>query len=116
MDRAVEERVEEEESMDDLISRKAAIDAVHEEFDECLVWDESGKCTADEVERIIEALPSAQPEPFTDKEQMIFLAAMEREMKICEEMDRNYARKPYEESLVSVCKKIERKVKGALWI
>ena len=50
-----------EESMSDLISRQAAIDAVHEEFDECLVWDESGEHTADEVENILEALPSAQP-------------------------------------------------------
>ena len=37
----------------DLISRQAAIDAVHEEFDGCLVWDESGEHTANEIERII---------------------------------------------------------------
>ena len=48
--------------MDDLVSRQAAIDAVHEEFDECLVWDESGEYTADEVERILDRVPSAQPE------------------------------------------------------
>lgn len=48
--------------MSDLIDRQAAIDEVHKEFDECLVWDESGECTADEVERILESLPSAQPE------------------------------------------------------
>ena len=48
--------------MGDLISRQAAIDAVHEEFDDCLVWDESGKRTADEFEIIINRLPSAQPE------------------------------------------------------
>lgn len=46
----------------DLISRQAAIDAVHKEFDECLVWDESGQHTADEVESILYGLPSAQPE------------------------------------------------------
>lgn len=46
----------------DLISRQAAIDAVHKEFDECLVWDESGKHTADEVERVLTDVPSAQPE------------------------------------------------------
>ena len=45
---------------DDTISRQAAIDAVHEEFDDCLVWDESGKRTADEFEIIINRLPSAQ--------------------------------------------------------
>ena len=46
--------------MSDLISRQAAIKAVHYEFDDCLVWDESGECTADEVERILEELPSAE--------------------------------------------------------
>ncbi len=58
---------------------------------------------------------SAQPEPLTDKEQRIFLAAIEREMKVCEEVDRNYVREPYEDSLASVCREITRKVKGALW-
>ena len=60
-------------------------------------------------------IPSAQPEPLTDKEQRIFLAAMEREEKVCEEVDRNYVREPYEDSLMRVCKEIRRKVKGALW-
>lgn len=55
----------------------------------------------------------AQPEPLTDKEQRIFLAAMGREEKVCEEVDRNY--EPYEDSLMSVCREIKRKVKGALW-
>lgn len=64
---------------------------------------------------IIENLPSAKPEPLTDKEQRIFLAAMGREMKVCEEVDRNYVREPYEGGLVRVCREIERKVKGALW-
>ena len=62
-----------------------------------------------------EQFPSAQPEPLTNKEQRIFLAAMEREEKVCEEVDRNYVREPYEDSLMSVCKEIRRKVKGALW-
>lgn len=56
------------------------------------------------------------PEPLTDKEQRIFLAAMGREEKVCEEVDRNYVRESYEDSLVRVCKEIRRKVKGALWI
>ena len=47
---------------DDLISRNAAIEAIHEEFDECLVWDESGEHTADEVQKILEQLPTAQPQ------------------------------------------------------
>lgn len=46
----------------DLISRQAAIDAVHKEFDDCIVWDESGMTTANEVERILDSVPSAQPE------------------------------------------------------
>ena len=33
-----------------------------------------------------EQLPSAQPEPLTDKEQRIFLAAMGREEKVCKEV------------------------------
>jgi len=47
--------------MKDLIDRQAAIDAVHKEFDDCLVWDESGQRTADEFENIIDQLSSAQP-------------------------------------------------------
>ena len=46
----------------DVIYRQAAIKAVHDEFDDCLVWDESGERTADEVENILYNLPSAQPE------------------------------------------------------
>lgn len=58
-----------------------------------------------------------KPEPLTDKEQRIFLAAMERERKVCKQVDEEWrdCREPYEDSLVSVCNEIERKVKGALW-
>jgi len=45
----------------DLISRDDAIRAVHEEFDEVCVWDESGLTTANEVESILDGLPSAEP-------------------------------------------------------
>ena len=48
--------------------------------------------------------PSAQPEPLTDKEQRIFLAAMRREESVCKE-----------DTLMWICKEIRRKVKGALW-
>ena len=68
-----------------------------------------------DLQKCIEQLPSAQPEPLTDKEQRIFLAAMGREEKVCEEVDRNHVRQPYEDSLIRVCKEIRRKVKGALW-
>ena len=87
--------------MDDLISRQAVIDAIEEMQLPIL--------------SVIKKLPSALPEPLTDKEQRIFLAAMAREEKICEEVDRNYVREPYEDSLMRVCKEIIRKVKGALW-
>ena len=95
----------------DYISRQAAIDALEESkkqyFDRRIII---GK-----MQDIINNLPSAQPEPLTDKEQRIFLAAMAREERVCEEVDRNYVREPYEDSLMRVCREIERKVKGALW-
>ena len=69
----------------------------------------------DAIRDALNRTPFAQPEPLTDKEQRIFLAAMEREEKICEETDRNYVREPYEDSLMSICREIKRKVKGALW-
>lgn len=49
--------------MNDYISRQAAIEKIHSEFDECLVWDESGKHTADEVERILDRIPPADVRP-----------------------------------------------------
>ena len=66
---------------------------------------------------LMKDLPSAQPEPLTDKEQRIFLAAMGREEKVCKQVDEECrdCREPYEDSLMSVCREIERKVKGALW-
>lgn len=70
--------------------------------------------TEKDVTRLL-SLPSAEPEPLTDKEQRIFLAAIGREEKVCEEVDRNHVREPYEDSLMRVCKEIRRKVKGALW-
>jgi hypothetical protein len=96
--------------MIDLIDRQAAIDAL------CKELCNRSHCgmSCDDV-KTIEQLPSAQPEPLTDKEQRIFLAAMGREEKICEEVDRNFLREPYEDSLMEVCKEIRRKVKGVLW-
>lgn len=95
---------------DDSISRQAAIDAINSHFG-FNIEEEYGSA----VQEVINGLPSAQPEPLTDKEKRIFLAAMWREEKVCEEVDRNYVREPYEDSLVRVCKEIRRKVKGALW-
>lgn len=89
--------------MDDLISRQAAIDAVRAYLSDCCVED--GDYHASGIEYELNDLPPAQPEPLTDKEQRIFLAAMGREEKVCKHKD----------SLVRVCHEIERKVKGALW-
>ena len=66
----------------------------------------------------IEEMPSAPPELLTDKEQRIFLTAMGREEKVCEEVDAEWRRECgglYKDSLVKVCHEITRKVKAALW-
>ena len=105
--------------MNDTISRQMAIDAIRNMCKEC---DSTycGECRVSfpgrkDCEKVLEGLPSAQLELLTDKEQRIFLAAMGREEKVCKEVDAEMTREPYEDSLVRVCREIERKVKGALW-
>jgi hypothetical protein len=49
--------------MIEYIERQAAIDAVHGEFDECLVWDTSGLETANVVENILDTIPPADVRP-----------------------------------------------------
>ena len=98
--------------MNDLISRQAAINAMRNNVFAVTPTQIDTKIDCIEC---VEALPPAQPEQLTDKEQRIFLAAMSREEKVCEEVDRNFVREPYEDSLMSVCREIKRKVKGALW-
>lgn len=114
--------------MQDLIDRQVAIGKIDEgitliraALEELNITDTGMIVFVEEI-MLLEAVkqslcevPSAQPEPLTDKEQRIFLAAMGREEKVCEEVDRNYVREPYEDSLMRVCKEIRRKVKGALW-
>ena len=99
------------EQLNDIISRQAAIDAVDEALTRVFVEHR------DIAEKMINKIPSAQPEPLTDKEQRIFLAAMGREEKVCKQVDEECrdCREPYEDSLVRVCHEIARKVKGALW-
>lgn len=97
----------------DTIYRQAAIDAlIKADYEFTGILSEP---RARRFEQIINALPSAQPELLTDKEQRIFLSAMGREEEVCREVDRNTVREPYEDSLVMVCREIKRKVKGALW-
>jgi len=99
---------------DRLISLNAAIDAINRldiPEDMCVFEILS------HIELELGTLPSAQPEPLTDKEQRIFLAAMGREEKVCKQVDEECrdCREPYEDSLVRTCHEIVRKVKGALW-
>ena len=112
--------------MDDLISRQAAIDALkglefchYMEFGEYIGEDtrEVRLIRAEKARDALLKLPSTQPEPLTDKEQRIFLAAMGREEKVCKQVDDECrdCREPYEDSLVRVCHEIIRKVKAALW-
>lgn len=71
----------------------------------------------DAVNEVVKAIKALQPEPLTDKEQRIFLAAMGKEEKVCKQVDDECrdCREPYEDSLVKTCHEITRKVKGALW-
>ena len=49
--------------MSEYIEKQAAIDAVHGEFDECLVWDASGLETANVVENVLDTIPPADVSP-----------------------------------------------------
>lgn len=62
-------------------------------------------------------LPTPKSEPLTDAEKRIFLSAMAREEKVCKQVDDEFrnCREPYEDSLVSICHEIIRKIKGELW-
>jgi hypothetical protein len=109
--------------MDELIRKQDALDVTMETV---FVEYEDGDPRKEEsiilqtkaaIRDRIKALPTVQAEPLTDREQRIFLAAMSREKEVCKEVDYQLsdAREPYEDTLVSVCKEIERKVKAALW-
>ena len=98
--------------MSDLISRQKVMWILTNlSYTQCKTQGEAD--VIETAKTLVITMPPAQPEPLTDKEQRIFLAAMRREEKVCEGADR--MREPYEDSLVRVCKEIRRKVKGALW-
>ena len=103
--------------MSDLISRQAAIEIINRYNKSHMVINGKPMLGAASIIIELEDLPSAQPDPLTDKEQRIFLAAMGREEKVCKQVDAECrdCREPYEDSLVSTCHEITRKVKGALW-
>ena len=46
--------------MTDLIDRQQVIDAIHYEYDDCCNIDESGSVIANDIERIIDNVPSVQ--------------------------------------------------------
>ena len=73
----------------------------------------SGYCHPANIAEELRKLPAVKPEPLTDAEQRIFLAAMSREEKICRQTDEELEGPV---NLVRICREIERKVKGALWI
>ena len=100
--------------MSDLIDRQAAIDALDKRFDS-IPMEQTTEILL--LRKDLRELPSVQPEPLTDKEQRIFLAAMGREEKVCKQVDEECrdCREAYEDSLVKTCHEIIRKVKGALW-
>lgn len=50
---------------------------------------------------------------FTDKEYRILLAALGREKKICKQVDKELIHEPCENTLVDICKSIERKIHDA---
>ena len=63
------------------------------------------------VHNLMDSVDNTDVVKFTDTERRIFLAAMARELKICQEENRN----PGDVDLVAVCNNIERKVKNALF-
>lgn len=58
--------------------------------------------------------PTVHLEPLTKKEQRIFMSAIDREIEVCREFDKNVIREAYETPLVDVCKKIKEKVISSL--
>ena len=106
--------------MSDLIDRQAILKHIEKIRQDALMMDDIRESNIimmgmNLCEEAVKNQPSAEPEQFTDKEQRIFLAAMDREEEVCKEVDRRYVREPYEDSLMQICKEIRRKVKGALW-
>ena len=45
----------------------------------------------------------------TDKEKRLLFSALSREKEVCKQVDKEFCREPYEQSLESVVKSLERK-------
>lgn len=99
--------------MNDLISRQVVLKGISLS---CTGQSDVIKAEAALV-RYVEKIPSAEPEPLTDEEKRIFLAAMAREEKECRKVHAEWSEGDLEceLNLVDVCHEIERKVKDALW-
>lgn len=93
---------------DDMISRQAVIDFIIESDPEWCVNP------IRPIFDYITSMPSVQPEQLTDSEKRIFLSAMGKEKRYCRKIDEEY-KNSHKNSLVRICREIERKVKGALW-
>ena len=63
------------------------------------------------VEAFDMAIKALEIELLTDKEQRIFLKAINREREVCQKVDDEYSDDDSKVSLVKVCNSIERKVK-----
>jgi hypothetical protein len=57
------------------------------------------------------AIKALEIELLTDREQRIFLKAINREREVCQKVDDEYSDNDSKVSLVKVCNSIERKVK-----
>jgi len=62
-------------------------------------------------EAIDMAIKALEIELLTDREQRIFLKAINREREVCQKVDDEYSDNDSRVSLVKVCNSIERKVK-----
>ena len=105
--------------MSDLIDRQAVNDVFVKLQQDCFANGHLDEWyflvqVAEEVNEI----PSVEPEPLTDAEQRIFMAAMIREKNACSQVDEEQQKSPdsYKISLTHVCSEIVRKVKSALWV
>ena len=97
--------------MSDFISRQWLMECI----DQGWIRFDTEKDANTFIHLVRDIAPSEHPESLTDDEQRIFLAAMERERKVCKEMDDKFVHGSYEVLLTEVCDEIKRKVTGALW-
>lgn len=67
--------------------------------------------SSDDIEAFDLAIEALDIELLTDKEQRIFLKAINREREVCRKVDDEYSDNDSKVSLVEVCNSIERKVK-----